>query len=101
MHHLYPLMSLAGAQVSLASRDSAGALESFGRAEELALEMGMRPLAWKARAGAAQVLSSLNREEEAAAKRSEALSLIHELAGLFEDQNLKSMYLEDAIKTLG
>lgn len=101
MRHFYPLMSIADAQVSLASGDSAGALQFFGRAEELALEMGMRPLAWKARAGAAQVLASLNREEEAAAKRSGALSLIHELAGLFEDQDFRSMYLEEAIKTLG
>ena len=100
MRHFYPLMSLADAQVSLASGDTAGALESFGRAEELALEMGMLPLAWKARAGAAQVLASMDREEESAAKKSEALSLIHELADLFEDQNLGSMYLEDAIKTL-
>ncbi len=77
------------------------ALESFGRAEELALEMGMRPLAWKARAGTAQVLATLDREEEAAAKRSGALSLVLELAGLFEDQNLRSMYLEDSLNTLG
>ena len=69
MQHLYPLMSLADAQVSLASGDSAGALDSFGRADDLSVEMGMRPLAWQSRAGAAQVLSALGREVEASEKR--------------------------------
>lgn len=61
----------------------------------------MRPIAWQARAGAAQVLSALGREGEASEKRGGALGLIHEIGGLFEDQDLRSMYLEDAIKKLG
>ena len=101
MRHFYPLMSLAQAQVSVGQGDPSRALEEFSRGESLALEMGMRPLAWQARAGAAQVLSNLGREGEAADKRSGALELIHEIGGLFEDQSLRSMYLEDAVKKLG
>jgi hypothetical protein len=43
MRHLYPLMSLASAQVSLALGDSGAALENFNKAEELASQMQMRP----------------------------------------------------------
>ena len=101
MKHFYPLLALADAQVRLASGDTEGTLASFNRAGDLAVEMGMRPLAWQARAGAAQVLSTLGREAEASEKRSGALGLIHEIGGLIEDQSLGSMYLEDAIKKLG
>ena len=65
MKHFYPLLSLANAQVRLASGDPTGALASFNRADDLAGEMGMRPLAWQSRAGAAQVLSALGQEKEA------------------------------------
>ena len=100
MRHFYPLISLAQAQVSLGLGDKIRALEEFDRAEALALEMGMRPLAWQARAGGAQVLATLGREGKAADKRRGALDLIHEIGGLFEDQGLRSMYLEDAVKKL-
>ena len=101
MKHFYPLLSLADAQVRLASGDPGSTLASFNRADDLAVEMGMRPLAWQARAGAAHVLSALGREAEASEKRAGALGLIHEIGGLFEDHSMRSMYLEDAIKKLG
>ena len=63
--------------------------------------MTMRPLTWQAQAGAAQVLASLDRQQEADGKRSKALATLHEIAGLLEDQELRSMYLEDALKKLG
>ena len=69
MKHFYPLLSIADAQVRSASGDSTGALASFNRADDLAGELGMRPLAWQSRAGAAQVLSGLGREKEASEKR--------------------------------
>ena len=101
MKHFYPLLSLADAQIRSVTSDSAGALVSFNRAGDLAEEMGMRPLAWQSKAGAAQVLSSLRREAEASEKRAGAFGLIQEIGGLFEDQSLRLMYLEDAIKKLG
>ena len=101
MRHLYPLMSLANAQVSLASGDPSGALENFNQAEELASQMTMRPWTWKAQAGAAQVLAGMGRQGESDAKRSGAMATLNEMAGLFEDQEMRSMFLEDATKTLG
>ena len=101
MKHFFPLVALAEANVSLASGDTGRALESFNRAERLAREMNMRPLLWQACAGAAEVLDKLGRQGESTEKRSGALSAVHEIAGLFEDQNLRSMYLEDALKKLG
>ena len=101
MKHFYPLLSLADAQVRLASGDPGGALASFNRADGLAAEMGMQPLAWQARAGAAKVLPVLGRDAEASEKRAGSLSLIKEIGGLIEDQRLRSLYLEDAVKKLG
>jgi tetratricopeptide (TPR) repeat protein len=101
IRHLYPLMSLASAQVSLASGDPSGALENFNQAEELASQMTMRPWTWKAQAGAAQVLAGMGRQGESDAKRSGAMTTLNEMAGLFEDQEMRSMFLEDATKTLG
>ena len=101
MMHFYPLMSLAQAQVSLGLGDTSRALEEFCKGETLALNMGMRPMVWQARAGAAQVLDALGRDEEATDKRNGALSMIHEIGGLFEDQSLRATYLEDAVKKLG
>jgi len=58
--------------------------------------MGMRPLVWQLRAGSAQVLSASGRTEAASAKRTEALDMIDEIAGLFQDEELRSSYLENA-----
>ena len=48
-----------------------------------------------------QGLAGLGREAEASEKRAGALGSIHEIGGLFEDQSLRKMYLEDATKKLG
>ena len=101
MRHFYPLMSLAQAQVSLAQGDDNRALEEFNRGAESALELGLRPMAWQAQAGAAQVLHGLGREKEAADKRSGAFDIIHQIGDLFEDPSLRSMFLEDAVNKLG
>ena len=97
MKHFYPLISFADANISLARNDSARALESFNRAETLALEMGMRGFAWQSSAGAAGVLESLGQLEAAAAKKETAIAMVNEIAGLFKDQTLRSMYLEDTM----
>ena len=94
-------MLFRSAQVSLASGDPSGALENFNQAEELASQMTMRPWTWKAQAGAAQVLAGMGRQGESDAKHSGAMATLNEMAGLFEDQEMRSMFLEDATKTLG
>ena len=101
MKHFYPLLALAGAQVSIASGEPQRGLESLNRAETLALEMGMKPWAWQAQTGAAGVLTSLGQDAAAAEKRSAALGTVNEIAALFEDQALQSMYLEDTLKKIG
>ena len=101
MRHLYPLMSLAEAQLNLAREDAEGGLEKLIQAEELALAMDMKPWVWQARAGAAQVLSKLGRPDEAAGKRSGALATVYEIAGGLEDEELRALYLEGAIQKIG
>ena len=96
MKHVYPLVSLVEGQVKSASGDNEGALESFMRVEDLALEMGMRPMAWHGRSGAAQALSELGRNDEAGAKMAEARAVVDEIAALFDDDALRSMYLKNA-----
>ena len=101
MKHFYPLLSLADANVSLARDDSTRALESFNRAETLALNMGMRGFAWQASAGAAGVLAALGQSEAAAAKKEVAIAMVKEIAGSFQDQSMRSMYLEDTLAKIG
>ena len=101
MKHFYPLLAFAGANVSLARNDSAKALELFNRAESLAIDMGMRGFAWQASAGAAGVLAASGQSEAAAAKKEDAIAMVKEIAGSFQDQSLGSMYLEDTMAKIG
>ena len=93
MQHLY---AFARAQVSAAQGLGDQALDSFTRAEEQALRMQMRPLVWQARAGAAQVLSGAGRTSNAEVKRGEARDMVDEIAGLFKDDKLRGMFIENA-----
>ena len=45
-------------------------------------------------------LAGMRRQEESDAKRSGAVATLNEMAGLFEDEELRSMFLDDATKTL-
>jgi tetratricopeptide (TPR) repeat protein len=100
MKHMYAFVAFAAAQVSAAQGNEEEALQSFSHAEEHALELQMRPLVWQSRAGAAQVLSGAGRASEAEAKRSDAREMIEEIAGLFEDEELRGMFLESAMGKL-
>ena len=91
----------ANAQVSAARGETERALELFTHAEKLALEMLMRPLLLQARAGSAQLLTAASRESEAEAKRREARATIDEIAGLFEDEKLRAMFVGNATRKLG
>lgn len=77
------------------------ALESFNRAESLALEMGMHGFAWQASAGAAGVLAASGQSKAGAAKKAKAVDMVNEIAGLFQDQSLRAIYLEDTIAKIG
>ena len=101
MRHFYPRLARVGATLRLARGDSSEALEFFERAESRALEMGMRGFAWQASAGAAGVLLSSGQSEAGAAKKAKAVAMVHEIAGLFQDESLKAMYLEDTLAKIG
>ncbi len=94
---LYPLIAFAEAQLHLAHDELDQALEAYRRAEELAIEMGLRPLIWKAQANQSRVLIALGRTAEGEAMHLEAQAMVNEIAGLFEDGELKTMFLENAL----
>ena len=100
MKQYSPLIALTDARVSASRGDTEAALAAYLRAEDLALQMGMRPLAWQARAGAAWALSMLDRVEEASDKRRETLAMIDEIAGLFEDQQMRDQFAAAAASKL-
>ena len=91
MRHFGPLIEFAEAQVAGAGGDAQTALGKFSAAEELALGLGMRPLVWQARAGAAQVLSASGQAKEAQAKVGWAREMVLEIADLFEDEKLREV----------
>lgn len=96
MKHFFPLIALAEGQASATEGDAATALGHLTRAEQLALEMRMRPMVLQARLGAAQVLDMAGRSDEAEVKRKEARAMIDEIGALFEDDALRTKYLESA-----
>lgn len=100
MKHLYPLISLANGQLNAAQGKTEQAIEDFAQAENLALEMGMRPFVIQARTGMRQVLSAAGRSGESEEKLLETRAMIDEVAGLFEDKELQAMYLNSATKKL-
>jgi hypothetical protein len=76
------------------------ALELYSEAEAVAREMEMRPLVLQATEAAAVVLSKLGRESEAEGKRAEARVMIEEIAGLFQDEQLRALFTESALNRL-
>ena len=100
MKHFYPLVELAAGQVAATRGDGSEALEHRALGEQLALGMQMRPMVLQLRLGAAQVLEGSARGSEAAAKRASARGMIEEIGSLFESQEMRKSYLENASKKL-
>ncbi|HYN87733.1 MAG TPA: AAA family ATPase, partial [Ardenticatenaceae bacterium] len=98
MRHLYPAIAFAAGQVNAVWGEPERALEQYLRAEELALEMGLRPLLWRARARAAELLAGLGDSSEAEAKQQQAEATIAEVAALIEDEGLRAQFVENARK---
>jgi tetratricopeptide (TPR) repeat protein len=98
---LQPHVSYAGGCVAAAQGQLAEALAHFERAEQLALSMEMRPILWQARAKAAQALSGLGRRGEAEARRAAARSVVADMAGLFQDAELREHFLKAALSRIG
>ena len=96
MRHFYPLLEFADAQLKVARGDVEDALASFNRMEQLASEMGMRPLVLQARLGETQLLSASGRASEAETKGGEARAMIDEIAELFQDEDLREQFVKSA-----
>jgi hypothetical protein len=71
------------------------------QAEDEALEMGMRPIVWQARAVAANALQSAGRTDASAEKRAGARSMAQEIAELFEDPDLRTAFLDNVTTNIG
>ena len=95
MKNIYPLVSFADANISAASGKPEEALRHFEVGEELAMKAQMRPSIWQLHLGTAGALSSLGREEESETKRHEARKMVDEIADLFQDGNLRKLYIEN------
>ena len=100
MRFTYPMLGFAEGQISAVAGDPQQALEAFARGEELGLEMRMRPMVLNTRAGAAQVLAGLGRSDEAQANLGGAREMAEEIAGLFESEEMRRMYVDAAMKRL-
>ncbi|HLF89261.1 MAG TPA: adenylate/guanylate cyclase domain-containing protein [Anaerolineales bacterium] len=84
----YPFIFLNQGKISAARGELETAIEHYTQAESFALEMGMRPYIWQARAGAARALAALGKDEEAIEQRQKAFTVLEEIAGLFENEEL-------------
>ena len=100
MKHYFPLVSFANGQVLAARGDGEAALQAYTQTEALAREMQMRPLVWQAQAGAAHVLSALDRMAAAEIQREAAAATIDEIAGLFRDAQLQALFRRSALRKL-
>jgi ATP/maltotriose-dependent transcriptional regulator MalT len=93
MRHVEPLVALTTGRIHAARGELEAALGEFSSAETLARGMRMRPVAWQAQLAASQALAAAGREAEAAVKRQAAQAIIDEIAGMFQDEELRRRYL--------
>jgi class 3 adenylate cyclase/tetratricopeptide (TPR) repeat protein len=94
MKDIKPLVELAEGHLREAKGDCKGALTHYTAAEELGMEMSMRPATMQARASATQVLEKLGRHKEAAAKLEEAHAMAREITSLFKTDSYRETFLE-------
>ncbi len=92
MKYHAPLVSLAYGKVFLEQGKAEAALEQFTRAGESARRLGMLPLVWQANVQAARVLQDTGRGGEAQDRYDQALSLIHEIEGLFDNPEHREVF---------
>jgi ATP/maltotriose-dependent transcriptional regulator MalT len=96
MKDFTPLIDLVQGQIYLAREEPSQALESFDRAEQSALEMGLRPMVGRARVGAALALQQLGRVADAGERQRQAQEAVQEIAGLFTNPDYRKGYLESS-----
>jgi class 3 adenylate cyclase/tetratricopeptide (TPR) repeat protein len=101
MRYLYPFTDLIIGKVLVAQGKSEGGFEYLEQAELEALDLGMRPIIWQARAESVDALTALGRLEQAETKRAAAKAMVVEIANLFEDRNLREAFLRNALGKIG
>jgi class 3 adenylate cyclase/tetratricopeptide (TPR) repeat protein len=106
MLYLYPFLFLTLGKMLIARGDPArgdleAGMEKLARAEELAQQLGMKPVIWQAQAALAGALASAGRMEQAGQKLEEAKAVAMEIAGLFEDHTLRQAYQRNVFGRLG
>ena len=94
MVYFGPLIDIAAGKLHQATGHPEEAVEYFTRAADAAMKMNMRPAVWQSLEGAAEALSSLDRDEEAEAKRNQVRGIIDEIASLFKDDDLRQQYIK-------
>jgi len=98
---MLPLTWLTLGKLLATRGESTAALEAVDNAESAAAKLEMRPIVWQSRLTAAGILESLSDEEAARAKRAGARVVVEEIAGLLQDDTLRTAYLESARKKVG
>jgi class 3 adenylate cyclase/tetratricopeptide (TPR) repeat protein len=101
MRHMYPLTHLTIGKVQASQGEVDAALASFGRAEEKAMALNMRPYVWRSQVAAAESLELAGRTEEAQVKRDSARAMVQDISGMFTDEELRSTYLTSALDKVG
>jgi class 3 adenylate cyclase/tetratricopeptide (TPR) repeat protein len=100
LRHLYPMTALIQGKVLAARRDYQAALEALDIAKKEAEELGMRPIVWQSDAAAADVLTILGKASQAEEKRQAAQAMVAEIADLFEAQDLRAAFLQNAMSKI-
>lgn len=94
---LFPLTSLVMGKILIERGDLGPALAALRQAREDAQKLGIRPAMWWSHAEALRALESHGKKEQAQAERAAAIEIISEIAGLFEQQDLRDAYLASAL----
>jgi class 3 adenylate cyclase/tetratricopeptide (TPR) repeat protein len=96
LRHLVPPVRLTAGRVLAAAGRHEEALVQFAIAEEAARDMEQRPLLWQTLAAAGRSLTALGRNLEAADKEDQTRAVLNDIAGLFEDEEMRAAFRESA-----
>lgn len=96
MKHLYSLTRLTLGRVLAAGGHHEAALIELGRAEKVAREMMLRPMLWQTLIKSAHSCKALGRTEESARAAADAETVIDVIAGLFDDDELRTAFRQNA-----
>jgi len=100
MKHFYPMIEWADGGVNLATEKPEEALVRFNAGAVVAREIGAEPWVWQNLGGAAKSLVALGRTQEAEQKKSEARVSIDSIGAHFSDDELKKLFVDNAVGSL-